>query len=210
MLVHQVQDVGHAEEYKPTSRHLDHADVKIRIHQHSPVNHTLTQRVSGLLTHQTSLRRLESICDSSPDVSSDVNEQHLGYCQRGGNTQQLGEGGHDLWYLRAQRVHDRLLQILRAQPALAHCFHHRGELVVQQNNVSGLLGDLSSTDAHCHTNFRCLQGRSIVDTISGHGNHRSSDLLVGADDDSLVHRGDTSENTSVLHSLPPELHLLLI
>mmetsp|Transcript_7364 Transcript_7364/g.15986 ORF Transcript_7364/g.15986 Transcript_7364/m.15986 type:complete len:317 (+) Transcript_7364:990-1940(+) len=153
-------------------------------------------------------RRLESIRDSSPDIGSDVNQQDLGNCQRGGNTQQLCESGHGLWDLRTQRVHNRLLQILRAQAALAHCLHHRSKLVVQQHNVSGLLGNLSATDAHCNTNFSSFQGRSVIDPITGHGYDSASNLLVRTDNHPFVNWGNARENTSMLDSLPPEVHLL--
>mmetsp|Transcript_19577 Transcript_19577/g.47345 ORF Transcript_19577/g.47345 Transcript_19577/m.47345 type:complete len:315 (-) Transcript_19577:1316-2260(-) len=162
----------------------------------------------GLLTHQASLCWLESICNGRPDVGSDVNQQHLSDRQCGGNTDQLRERGHDLWDLRAQCVHDRLFQILRAQPALAHCIHHRRKFVIKQHDVCSLLGDLCPTDAHGHTDLSSLQGRSIVHPIAGHGHNGASNLLVRADNYSLVDWRNPSEDPCVLHCLPPEFHLL--
>ena len=54
-----------------------------------------------------------------------------------------------------------------------HSCNDGGEVVVQQDHVGGLLGDVRPGDTHGNTDVGLLQGRRVVHTVTCHGHDGS-------------------------------------
>ena len=59
------------------------------------------------------------------------------------------------------------------------------EVVVGQYHVRGLLGHVGASDAHGDADVGRLDGRGVIDPVSGH-RHDLTSRLPGADDPQLV------------------------
>jgi hypothetical protein len=84
-----------------------------------------------------------------------------------------------------EEVAEELLDVVEDSPALAYRLHDGGEVVVSQNHIGRLLGDLGAGHPHGDPDVGRLQGRCVVDTVSSH----RDDLpvgLEGVDDLQLV------------------------
>ena len=72
-----------------------------------------------------------------------------------------------------QRPVDHLPDIVVDRAAFAHGGDDRGEIVVGQHQLGGLLGGLGALAAHRHADIGALQRRRIVDAVAGHRRHRA-------------------------------------
>ena len=54
----------------------------------------------------------------------------------------------DLGNVRGERVEKDLLEVVEHDPPLFHRDHHRRKVVVQKDNVGGILGDVGARYAH--------------------------------------------------------------
>mmetsp|Transcript_58777 Transcript_58777/g.120244 ORF Transcript_58777/g.120244 Transcript_58777/m.120244 type:complete len:298 (+) Transcript_58777:969-1862(+) len=71
------------------------------------------------------------------------------------------------------------------RPAPQHRLHDRGEIVVHDHDVRGLLRDRRSRDTHRQSDVCLLERRSIVGAIACHG-HDLPHFLEATDEDQLV------------------------
>lgn len=58
--------------------------------------------------------------------------------------------------------------IARASLTLFNTSHDGGKVVIQEDHVCSLLGDVRSRDTHSNTDVSLLQSRRIVHTITCH------------------------------------------
>mmetsp|Transcript_85637 Transcript_85637/g.239791 ORF Transcript_85637/g.239791 Transcript_85637/m.239791 type:complete len:264 (+) Transcript_85637:79-870(+) len=106
------------EEHHPTRNHLQLAHVAVTVRQHLAVHELFLPRVPWPASHKLRLSGLQSVRDCRPDISADVDQEHLRNGQRLREAEELAEGRGDLRDFRAQSVHDGFLQILARQAAL--------------------------------------------------------------------------------------------
>ena len=91
--------------------------------------------------------------------------------------------------VRAEVVAGEAADVVVDRPALLDRGHDRGEVVVEQDQVGGLLGDLGAAPAHGDADVGVLEGRRVVDPVAGHRQHlavgaqelRQAQLLLGVD-----------------------------
>mmetsp|Transcript_118028 Transcript_118028/g.376306 ORF Transcript_118028/g.376306 Transcript_118028/m.376306 type:complete len:1136 (+) Transcript_118028:229-3636(+) len=209
----KAEDTGSCiEEGSPTTQHLELADVAIAVEQDLAIHKFFLYRVARATLHELRLRGLQSIGDGSPNVSADVDQEHL--CNRQGlrEAEELTEGRCHLRDLGAERVHDGLLQVFAGEAALLDAIDDGCKVVVLQNDVCSILGNLSATDTHGNTNLGLLQGRRVIHAVTSHGTDVTDAsiavFLVGLHDDLLVDRGDAREDPGVRHGLLPPRDVL--
>ena len=70
-----------------------------------------------------------------------------------------------------QQVAQKLADIVKDSPPLAHRLDNRGEVVVGQDHAGRFLGHLGAGHAHRHANVGRLQRRCIVHAVAGHGHN---------------------------------------
>merc|ERR550534_3462114 len=109
------------------------------------------------------------------------------------------EEGGDLGDVGGQSVSNGLLQVIEDQPALLNTSDNGGKVVVEQDHVSGLLGDVGAGDTHGNTDVSLLQGRRVVDTISGDGNDGAHPLATLHNNQLLLGRSSSEDNLVVVH-----------
>mmetsp|Transcript_118030 Transcript_118030/g.376322 ORF Transcript_118030/g.376322 Transcript_118030/m.376322 type:complete len:395 (+) Transcript_118030:455-1639(+) len=192
----------------PAKDCLQDAHVTITVEEHLLVRHFLQPRMSWFSLHQRRLCGLHGIRHSGPDVGADVDEQDVLRGQGLGHAEELTEGRGHLGDLRAERVHDGLLQVFAREPTLLDAHECRGEVIVQKDDVRCILRHLGAADAHGDAHLGLLHGRRVVDAITGH-RHDVSDATVAQrleslDDDLLVQRRDPCEHTRLHHGAIPE------
>mmetsp|Transcript_100406 Transcript_100406/g.289993 ORF Transcript_100406/g.289993 Transcript_100406/m.289993 type:complete len:357 (+) Transcript_100406:413-1483(+) len=212
LVVPDVHQPGHLEEHKPAEERLQNANVAVGVHSDSPVRQLDEPRVPRRPGHELGLGGLECICDRRPNVGADVDQQHLRDGQRLRDTEYHSDRRAELRDLGAESVHDGLAQVRTAQTALLNAVDNRGEVIVLQHDVRGVLRDLSATDAHRNANLRLLQRRRVIYSIACHRTDIADAivaiLLVGLHDDLLVNRRHPCEDPRVLRGLLPPLYNL--
>jgi len=110
-----------------------------------------------------------------------------------------------------QQVLKRFADVGVNAPALFDSSDNRGEVVVGDNHVRRLLGDFRSCFPHGDADVGALDGRSVVDAIAGHRDHRII-RFPGTDDAQFMLGGDAGVNGNFGRS-PPEFvvgHLVQI
>ena len=71
---------------------------------------------------------------------------------------------------------DRTIKKSTAFSTFFHSSHNGGKVIIQENHVSSLFGDIRSSNTHSYTNVSLLQSRRIIDTIASHSHNGA--LLV--------------------------------
>jgi hypothetical protein len=106
-----------------------------------------------------------------------------------GHGADAGEGRehHDehLAEIAAEGILDEADEVVEDGAAFLDGGDDGGEVVVEQDHLGGLLGDIGAGDAHGHADFRALEGGGVVDAVAGHGDDLAA-LLQGGDDAQLV------------------------
>ena len=88
-----------------------------------------------------------------------------------------GHSPDDLTDIGGDEVADELFHVVVDSSTLLNSSHNGREVVVSQDHLRGRLGN-GSARAHGDANLRLLQGRGIVDSVTGHGSNLVSTLEV--------------------------------
>jgi len=108
------------------------------------------------------------------------------------------EEGSDFRNVRAQGVSNRLLQVVKDQAALFHSSDDGRKVVIEQNHVGGLLGDIRSGDSHGDTDVGLLEGGRVVDTVSGDSHDGAAALTAFDDFQFLLRRRSGKDDLGVV------------
>ncbi len=92
---------------------------------------------------------------------------------------------------------DDLLDVGEHRATGGHGGDNGGEVVIGEDHVRGLFGDVRARDAHGHTDIGSFEGRRIVHTVTGHSHHVAM-FLVGIDDAQLVFGRDSGIHRDLL------------
>mmetsp|Transcript_38300 Transcript_38300/g.81772 ORF Transcript_38300/g.81772 Transcript_38300/m.81772 type:complete len:274 (-) Transcript_38300:2083-2904(-) len=132
---------------------------------------------SGKLLHDVRIRGVESQRRGWGSISDEVNpeelhrDESLWQAQRGRE-----EDGSDLPDVGRYEVADERLHVVVDGPSLLHRVHDGGEVVVREDHVRRLLGDLGAGQSHGDADVSLLEGRGIVDAVPRHGHYASLPL----------------------------------
>src|SRR5690348_8798790 len=69
---------------------------------------------------------------------------------------------------RGKQVKEYLLNVVKQTSTLLDSGNNRGKVVVSQNHVGCLLGDIAAVETHGNAHVRLLQGGRVVHAVSGH------------------------------------------
>lgn len=83
-----------------------------------------------------------------------------------GQADQQGAGLRDV---AGQDVQDELLDVVKHAAALLDGVEDAGKVVVGEDDVGGLLGDVRAALAHGDADVCALEGRRVVDAVARHG-----------------------------------------
>merc|ERR1711868_155800 len=147
---------------------LDHTDLTVGHGDQTLVDKLVCERVPWLPLHDVALGKLVGHRDSGHHVRSQVDAENGDSSKGQGHvSQDEEEEGGDLGDVGGQGVGDGLLQVVEDQPALLNTSDNGGKVVIEQDHVGSLLGDVGAGDTHGNTDVGLLQGGRVVDTISG-------------------------------------------
>ena len=156
--------------------------------------------VSRLLVHDAFFLVVHAQGDGRKGIGDEVDPEDV----EGGKRKDdavLGEGGQDgeeehdqdFGEVGGKEIEDGLLDVGEDASSFFDGLLDGGEVVVGQDHVRGALGDVGAGDAHGDADVGSLEGRGVVDAVSGHGDDVSVGL-EGLDDLNLVLGRDASED----------------
>jgi len=112
-----------------------------------------------------------------------IDRQYLHHYDREGNIEQhKSRKGNYLRCGMGKNVGQEFLHIVIYDPPFLDCSYNGRKVVIGQDDGCGFLGDIRPGDTHGYTDISGLQGRGVINPITGHGN----DLTLF-----LESRGDT-------------------
>ena len=185
---------------------LDHADLEVReddeLLGHEAIDVSVTRRA----LHDVGLRRLPRHRNGGDHVGAEVHakDEHGAERERALERDVREERG-DLRDVGRERVRDRLLEVVENEAALLHAVDDGGEVIVEEDHVRRLLGDVRSHDAHRDADVGLLERGSVVDTVAGHGNDLAAALVVLDDDELLLRRSAREDDLVVVKDVIPPL-----
>ena len=128
---------------------------------------------------------IHRICSGSSGVPLAIVEDP------GADEQQDEAGQHD--HLDPDVLH----QVVVEAPAALDRGDDRGEVVVGEDHLGGVLGDLGAGDPHRHADVGPRQRRRVVHAVAGHGDDVAL-LLEDADQAHLVLGRDPGDDADVV------------
>merc|ERR1719394_1383936 len=90
-------------------------------------------------------------------------------------------------------------QVVKDKTTLLNTSDDGGKVIIKQDHVSSLFGDVRSSNTHGNSNISLLESRRIIDTVSGDGHNGSHPLTTLNNDQLLLGRGSGEDNLSVVH-----------
>mmetsp|Transcript_9688 Transcript_9688/g.19592 ORF Transcript_9688/g.19592 Transcript_9688/m.19592 type:complete len:396 (+) Transcript_9688:371-1558(+) len=161
-------------------------------------NEALTNTTRGLF-HDTVFGGFDCSDETQSDSTDQVTVKHLNGRKRGlvQTEEETKEDRHTLSVVDGSVHKKDLTQIVPHNTTFTNSSHDGSKVVISQNHLGSLAGNISSFFTHGNTHISGLESRSIVDAISGH----TADFtfgLEGLDNSNLVLRGSTSENVVLL------------
>mmetsp|Transcript_22265 Transcript_22265/g.52917 ORF Transcript_22265/g.52917 Transcript_22265/m.52917 type:complete len:390 (-) Transcript_22265:1634-2803(-) len=164
---------------------------------------------TGWLEHNVRIGRIEPKGGGGRTVGDQVDPQQLNRNKSFGTPDGRREKDRqNLSNVGRNHVPDEGLHVGVDRSSLLDGCDNRREVVVRQNHVRCLLGDLSSCNTHSNTDGSLLQSGSIVDTVPGHRRDlsaRSEEL-----DQQLLVAGFGSGKDARAATLHDELGALLV
>ncbi len=110
------------------------------------------------------------------------------------------EDDHDLGNVTGDQVVDKLADIAVNDTTLLNSRNDGSVVVIGQDHIGSFFGNISTSDAHGNANISPLDGRSVIDTITGHCHHFTV-VPQSVHDFHLVFRADTSIDIGDLDDL---------
>ena len=103
-----------------------------------------------------------------PWVSRLTHRIWAGSSGSGRPSERAGEHDEDLGGAAGQAVEQEPADVGVDPAALLGGGHDGGQVVVGEDEVGGLAGDLGAAFAHGHADVGAVQGRAVVDAVAGH------------------------------------------
>merc|ERR1711936_634815 len=158
---------------------------------------------TGGLVHDVQVRGVEGEGSGGQAVSDKVHPEKLDRDESLRKAEGSSEeDANDLTNVGGDQVTDKLLHVGVDSATLLNSGDNGGEVIVSEDHFRCGLGN-SSAAAHGNTNLSFLEGRSIVDTVTGHGSDLVHALQV-LDNLGLVEGLDSGTHARIL-----DAHLLL-
>jgi hypothetical protein len=155
-------------------------------------------RRSRLMLHDVGVALLHPQGQGRRAVAHQVQPQELNRPQGYGQPEQhRAEDDEDFSGVAGKQEVDELADVGVDDPPLLNGGDDAGEIVVGEDHVGRLLGDVRSRDAHCHPDVRALEGRGVVHAVTCHRHHVPA-RFHGVDDPGLVLGRDPATDLQVL------------
>ena len=120
------------------------------------------------LLHRVSFALFHSERQCWQRISNQVDPQQVRRFQNSEVQHRCDEYGQNFTEVRREQELDRLTDVRVDPAALFDSCYDSSEVVVGQDHIRDVFGNVSSGDAHSDTDIRRLDRRSIVDTVTSH------------------------------------------
>mmetsp|Transcript_29783 Transcript_29783/g.50025 ORF Transcript_29783/g.50025 Transcript_29783/m.50025 type:complete len:1038 (-) Transcript_29783:437-3550(-) len=190
--------VEHNHVGEETRQGLHHTDLQVGKGDEATVHKTVGGSVTGSAVHDVGLLLLVSKRNGGNHVGAEIDhEDHHGGQGQGELDGDEDEERTNLGDVGGKGVADGLLQVIEDQAAFLHTVHDGGEVVVHEDHVSGLLGDILTSDTHGNTDISLLEGGGVVHAVASHGDNLATALVV-LDDLQLVRGRHAGEHNLLM------------
>jgi hypothetical protein len=165
---------------------LDGSDLQLGERYEFGSDEMVDAGVTRLSAHYVEFSFFVGHADCGYHVCAKVNEED----QYGGKREwqtdhDEQQEGRDLGYVAGQSLGDTLLEIVEDEATFLDAVDDRGEVVVQQDHVSGVFGHFCACDSHGDTDVGSLYGWRVVDAIA-RDRYDLSQSLARLHDDQLL------------------------
>ena len=141
--------------------------------------------VTGLSVHHVCLGLFHTQSQSGEAVGDQVDPQEVNGLEDGKAHQGCKEDGQHLGEVGGQEELDRLADVVVDAASLANGGDDGGKVVVGQDHVGNVLGNVGAGDAHAHADVGVLDGGSVVYAVTRHCGDLAL-LAPSVDDSGLV------------------------
>uniref|UniRef100_A0A480H9S2 Sodium/potassium-transporting ATPase subunit alpha-1 n=1 Tax=Sus scrofa TaxID=9823 RepID=A0A480H9S2_PIG len=168
---------------------LDHTYLSVGHADESLIDEFVCLGVSGLPLHDVALRLLIRQGDGRNHVCAQVDAEDGDGAQGQWNVRnnKYQEGG-DLWNVTGEGVGNGFLQVIKDQTTFLYSRHNGGEVVIQEDHVSSLLGHVRASNPHGNPDVCLLQSGRVIDTVASHGHDGALSLAAFHNDELLLRR----------------------
>ena len=132
--------------------------------------------VARLAPHDVCLGALHAESEGREAVGDEVYPEQVDRLQYGEAEQRSHEDADDLAHVGAEQELDSLTDVVVDTAAFLDGADDGGEVVVRENHVSDVLGDVGTGDTHADADVGALNAGRVVDAVAGHG----GDVAVAA------------------------------
>ena len=153
------------------------------------------RRAHGRTAHAVGIRDFRPQREDGQAVGDEVDPQQLGGGEEIEAVQRQGddEDGQDLGEVGGEEEEDGLFDVGKDVPPLAHGGDDGGKIVVGDDHVGGVFGDVRPRDAHGDADIRAADTGRVVDAVARHGDDFAR-RLQPLHDQALVPRRDAREH----------------
>ena len=126
--------------------------------------------ITGLPFHDIGVRGLQGQADGGKLLCHHIDPQDLGGQKGEGKSQGNGEeDGGQLGKADREQIGGAFSDIVEYPPPLLDGADDGGEVVIGDDHIRGLFGDLGARPAHGYADIGSSQSRGVVHSVSGHG-----------------------------------------
>ena len=178
---------------------LDHTDLTVSHGDQSLVDELVGELVSWVSLHDVGLGLFVGEGDGGEEISSQIDAEDGDGSERKGNGENHeDEEGSDFGNVGSEGVGDGLLQVVEDQSTFLNTSDDGSKVVIKQDHVSGLFGDIRTGNTHGNTDIGLLERWGIVDTITSDGDDLAGSLATIDDDKFLLGRSSGEHDFSVM------------
>jgi hypothetical protein len=185
-----VKDVEICEE---SSGSLHNTNLQVSERDKLGIHEMVSLGVTGISLHDIKLGVLVGERDGGYHISSQINAKDKHGGEREGDLEDNEEQeGGNLGNVRGEGVSDRFLQVIEDKATFFNTVHDGAEVIVEQDHITSVLSDLRST-THSNTDIGLLNGRGVIDTITGHSDDLTK-VLASVNNQEFLGRSGSGEH----------------
>ena len=125
--------------------------------------------IPGTAVHNVRLALFHTQSKGGEGVGNQVDPQNVNGVKNGKSEDRCGEDGNNFTQIGCQQELNGFSDIVVNFTAFFYRRNDGGEVVVCKDHVGHVFRNVGSGNAHTDADIRTLNGRSIVDTVAGHG-----------------------------------------
>ena len=182
-----------------TSKGLDHTNLTICHWDESFVDKFVSEFISWITFHDIIFSLFIGQWDSWEQISTQIDTENGDGTQWEWNWEaHKDEERSNFWDIRCQGICDGLFQVIENKTTFFDTSDDWSKVVIQQDHISCLLGDIGTGNTHSNTNISFLEGWGIVNTITSDGDNLTLSLTTVNNNEFLLWWGTCKNDFRVI------------